>query len=304
MSDTLVKQIQELKKQRNAAILVHSYQPPEVQDIADVLGDSLDLSRRAAESSADVIVFCGVHFMAETASILCPDKKILLPDPDAGCPMADMVSAAQVRELKRRHPGVPVVAYVNTTAEVKTEIDVCCTSANAMEVVSRIPGDTVIFVPDKNLGQHVARQTGKKLIYVEGYCHVHARILAEHIEQARREHPAAEVIAHPECSPEVLARADRVLSTSGMCAHAQTGAAREFIVATETGLLHRLRRENPGKQFYPATELAVCANMKKTSLRKVLEALRTLQPEVRVSDDVRRKARRAIDGMLDARRGA
>jgi len=298
MTEQLVRRIQELKKKRNAAILVHSYQPPEVQDIADILGDSLELSRQAAQSSADVIVFCGVHFMAETASILCPRKTILLPDITAGCPMADMVSVEKLRELKARHPGAIVVAYVNTTADVKTETDICCTSANAVQIVNGVAAKEIIFVPDRNLGQYVARCTGKKLTYVEGYCPVHARILAEHIEQARREHPGADVIAHPECSPEVIDRADRVLSTSGMCAYAKTAAARDIIVATETGILYRLRKENPGKRFYPATELAVCSNMKKNSLRKVLDALELMQHEVRVSDEVRAKARKAIDGMI------
>lgn len=302
MADTLIQRIQELKKRRNAVILVHNYQPDEVQEIADFLGDSLDLSRKAAETGAEVIVFCGVHFMAETAKILSPHKTVLLPEIAAGCPMADMIDAAQLRDLKRRHPGVPVVAYVNTTAEVKAETDVCCTSANAVKVVGEIGSDSVIFVPDRNLGRFVGEKTGKKIILGGGYCPVHERMLEAHVRKAKELHPDAEVIAHPECTAGVVALADKVLSTSGMCRYARTAKGKKFIVATETGILYRLRKENPDKEFHPASDAAVCSNMKKNSLEKVLWALEEMRYEVQVPDEIRRKARSAIDKMLDFNR--
>jgi len=299
MSVTIQERIHELKKKRNAVILAHSYQPAEVQDIADFVGDSLDLSRKAAESAAKVIVFCGVHFMAETASILCPDKTILLPAADAGCPMADMITVEQLRALKKQHPGAVTVAYVNTSAAVKTETDVCCTSANAEKIVGSLAADTIIFVPDKNLGQYVAKRTGKRMIFWEGYCPIHARILPEQVVAARRSHPGAEVLVHPECSPAVTGTADQVLSTTGMCRYAKTSAAKELIIGTETGILHRLQKENPGKRFYPLTDVAHCVNMKKNSLEKVRLALEEMRHEVRVDEETRVKAKKAIDRMVE-----
>ncbi|MHB9154225.1 MAG: quinolinate synthase NadA [Endomicrobiales bacterium] len=298
MADTLAQRIQELKKRRNAVILAHNYQPGEVQDIADFLGDSLDLSRKAAETSAEVIVFCGVHFMAETAALLSPEKTVLLPDITAGCPMADMLDGETLRALKRRHPGVPVVAYVNTTAEVKAETDVCCTSANAVKVVGALPQDRVIFVPDRNLGRYVAAKTGKEVILAAGFCPTHERILAAHVENARKDHPGAEVIVHPECTPDVVAAADRALSTSGMCRYARESQGKQFIVGTETGIIHRLRKENPDKEFYAASAVAVCPNMKKNTLEKVLWALEDMKHRVTVPEDIRARARTAIDAML------
>ncbi len=260
------ERIADLKVRRNAVILAHNYQLPQVQDIADFRGDSLGLSRKAAGVGADVIVFCGVRFMAETASILSPDKTVLMPDERAGCPMADMIDVAQLAELKRRHPEAVVVCYVNSTAEVKAASDLCCTSANACEVVSSVePGREIIFVPDKYLGAYVAAQIGRDLILWDGYCASHVAIRPEHIEKARTECPQAAVMVHPECTPDVTRMADAVLSTSGMLRFARESRARDIIVGTEVGLLYRLRRENPDKRFLPAFEGAVCRTMKLTT---------------------------------------
>lgn len=299
MSDDIVNRINELKKRRKAVILAHNYQPKEVQDIADFTGDSLDLSRKAAETKADVIVFCGVHFMAETAAMISPEKTVLLPDGAAGCPMADMIDAEGVRQLKKAHPGLPVVCYVNTTAAVKAESDVCCTSSNAVRVVSTLKEASAIFVPDRNLGSYTAAKTGKKLILAEGYCIVHERITKEDVLKAKKAHPGAEVLAHPECRAEVRELADKLLSTSGMCEYAKTSSSKEFIIVTETGILFRLEKENPEKKFYPASERAVCVNMKKTSLEKVLWALEDMKTIVKVDKDTAVRAKRCIDKMLE-----
>lgn len=299
--ESMVKRIEELKARRRAVILAHNYQLPEVQDIADFLGDSLGLSRKAAQADAQVIVFCGVHFMAETASILCPDKTVLMPDPRSDCPMARMITAGELRALKLRHPGGVVVCYVNSTAEVKAESDLCCTSANAVEVVGAIePGKPVIFVPDKYLGAYAAARAGRELILWEGYCPIHACILPEDVERARAEHPGAVVMVHPECLPEVSARADVVESTSGMCRFARQTDARQIVVGTEVGLLYRLRKENPEKVFYPLSEAAICPNMKRNTLEKVLWSLEEMRHEVRVPEEVRGRARRAIEAMVAA----
>jgi quinolinate synthase len=299
MHKDLIKKIEQLKKGRNAVILVHNYQLPEVQDIADFRGDSLELSRAAAKSDAKIIVFCGVYFMAETASILCPDKTILIPDPLAGCPMANMITAEDVKQLKKRHPKAVVVGYVNTPAEVKAELDICCTSTNAVDIVSKLKTEEVIFVPDKYLADYVSKKTGKRLISWEGYCPTHVKILPEDIIKQVRQHPGAEVMVHPECRPEVIEVADEVLSTGRMCSHVKKSPHKEFIIGTEVGIVYRLQKDNPGKKFYPATEHAVCPNMKRTTLEKVLWSLEELKTEVRVSDEVRRKARRAIDRMVE-----
>ncbi|MFH1622327.1 MAG: quinolinate synthase NadA [Candidatus Omnitrophota bacterium] len=296
----LVDKIQELKKKRNAIILVHNYQLPEVQDIADFRGDSLELSRIAAKSEAEVIVFCGVHFMAETASILCPDKKVLMPDVKSGCPMANMITAEDLRELKSRHPKAVTVGYVNTSAEVKAELDICCTSTNAVEVVNKLrDSEEIIFVPDKYLADYVSKKTGRFLISWDGYCPTHVKILPEDIIKSVRKHPEAKVIVHPECIPEVIALADEALSTGKMCKYAKSSQDKEFIIGTEIGIIYRLSQDNPDKKFYPATELAVCLNMKKTTQEKVLWALEELKEEVRISDDIRKRARKAIDKMLE-----
>lgn len=298
----LVKKIMKLKKERKAVILVHNYQLPEIQEIADFVGDSLDLSQKSAGTDAEAIIFCGVHFMAETASILSPDKRVLMPDIDAGCPMANMVDAKGLRALKKDVPGAVVVAYVNTTAEVKAESDICCTSANAVKVVNSIsPDKKIIFLPDKYLGQYVESQTGRKMILWNGYCPVHAKILAEDIIRKKKEYPKAEAMVHPECTPEAINSADRVLSTSGMCRYAKESGLKEFIVGTETGLLYRLKKENPGKEFYPVSDLAVCPNMKLTNLEKVLWVLENfgnMKNEVKVSGEIRAKAVKAVNRML------
>jgi quinolinate synthase len=299
MNDDIVKRIQALKNKRNAVILAHNYQPPEVQDIADFTGDSLDLSRKASETRADVIIFCGVHFMAETAAMISPGKKVILPEMTAGCPMADMIDAQKVKQLKQKYPGTPVVCYVNTSAAVKAESDVCCTSSNAVKVVNSLKENSAIFVPDRNLGAYTAAKTGKKLILSDGYCIVHERITADDVLKAKKEHPAAEVLVHPECRPEVTALADKVLSTSGMCEYAKRSKCREMLIGTETAIIHRLKKENPDKSFYPVSDRAVCVNMKKNSLEKVLWALEDLKNIIKVDEEVSYRAKKAIDRMLD-----
>ena len=299
----IIEKITKLKKERNAVILVHNYQRPEVQDVADYLGDSLGLSQQAAKTDAKVIVFCGVHFMAETAAILCPDKTVIMPEVNAGCPMADMITVEKLRALKAQHPGVPVVCYVNTTAEIKAESDICCTSANAAKVVQSLPEKEIIFVPDKYLGMYTqSKVSDKKFIYYEGFCPTHMRILPKHIEEARAKYPGAIVIVHPECRPDVIAVADQVLSTGGMVKFVKESSAKEFIIGTETGIIYRLQKENPGKKFYAATDLAVCPNMKLTTLEKVLWALEDLKTVITVPEDIRLKAKRAIDRMLEVGR--
>ena len=296
--EILVENIKRLKEEKKAVIIAHNYQPDEVQEIADFVGDSLELSRKAAEIEAEIIVFCGVHFMAETAKILGPEKKVIIPDLRARCPMADMVSGDDLRQMKKEYPGRSVVAYVNTTAEVKAETDVCCTSSNAVRVVSSLPDEEIIFVPDRNLADYVSRQTGKKLQVWDGYCPIHEDIRAKHIAKAKKLHPKAEVWAHPECRPEVLKLVDRILSTGQMVREALNSAAGEIIVATEVGILHRLRKENPGKNFYPARKRAVCRNMKRTNLKKVYEALLRERPEVIVDEGTALRARESINRMV------
>lgn len=296
----IVQKIQELKKKRKAVILAHNYQIGEIQDIADFLGDSLGLSRIASQTDARIIIFCGVHFMAETASILCPDKKVLMPDITAGCPMVDMITPEGLIALKRKYPQAVVVGYVNTSAAVKAELDLCCTSANAIKVVQSLKdAQEIIFVPDKYLANYVSTKTDKKIIPWNGYCPTHVKILPEDIRKAKRTHPKAEVIAHPECIPEVITLADKALSTEGMCKYAKESSASEIIVGTEIGLLYRLHKENPAKKFYPASEQAICPNMKLTTLEKVLWSLEDMQHEVKVPEEVRVKAKRAVDRMLE-----
>lgn len=296
----LEKKINALKKKRDAIILAHNYQLPEVQDVADFCGDSLELSRSASKTNAKVIVFCGVYFMAETASILCPDKLVIMPDVNAGCPMANMITPQDVRKLKAEHPEAAVVGYVNTSAEVKAELDYCCTSTNAVTVINALKGQKeIIFVPDKYLADYVSKQTGRKLISWGGYCPTHVKILPEEIKREKKFHPQAKVIAHPECLPAVRALADAVLSTSKMVKFAKETPAKEVIVATEVGLIYRLKKDNPGKEFYPASERAVCPNMKRTTQEKILWALEELKEEVRVPDNIRIRAKKAIDRMLE-----
>ncbi len=296
----LSEKIAKLKKERNAVILVHNYQLPEVQDIADFRGDSLELSRMAAKTEAKVIVFCGVHFMAETASILSPHKKVIVPDIQAGCPMANMITPADVIKLRDKHPKAAVVGYVNTSALVKAELDYCCTSTNAVAVVNALKDrEEIIFVPDKYLADYVTRQTGRKLISWKGFCPTHIKILPEDIKREKKFHPLAKVVVHPECMASVAELADAVLSTSKMGHYVKESDAKEFIIGTETGIIYRLKNDNPGKEFYPAAERAVCPNMKRTTQEKVLWALEELREEVYVPDDVRKRARKAIDRMLE-----
>jgi quinolinate synthase len=321
----LREEILRLKDEKRAIILSHNYQRDEVQDLADFVGDSLELSRTASTIECDVIVFCGVNFMAESASILSPDKTVLLPEMDANCPMADMIrvsSARNVRktfpgyevqpafvfphnftlgDMKARYPGVPVVAYVNTTAEVKAASDICCTSANVIKVVESLPGDMVICVPDRNLSLWAQKNTKKKVIAWDGFCHVHDRVTKEDVLKARAEHPGALLMAHPECRPEVLEHADHVTSTSGMLRFAAASEAKEFIVGTEVGLMHRLKKENPGKVFHPLRKDMICPNMKKTTLNSVLGALKEMKNVIKVPEEVRVPARRALDRMLELR---
>jgi quinolinate synthase len=304
------KQVLELKKNRNAVILAHNYQVPEVQDVADFIGDSLALSRNAATTKADLIVFCGVHFMAETASIICPDKKVLIPDLDAGCSLASAINAKELLAWKEEHPDAVVVSYVNTTAEVKALSDYCCTSANAVKVVSSIPADRkVLFLPDMFLGAYVAEVTKRKNMYVwPGECHVHAGIKAEDINKMLATFKNADFLVHPECSCTSstmyhmakgdLAKTGYVLSTEGMMRHARSSEAKQFVVATETGILYRMQKENPGKEFVPVKEDAVCKYMKKISLEKVYNSLAYDIHEVRVPKNVADRARLAIDRML------
>jgi quinolinate synthase len=295
----LVQRIRELKAEKNAVILVHNYQRQELYDIADYLGDSLGLSQEAARTDAEVILFCGVHFMAETACILSPEKLVLMPDLHAGCPMADMITAGQLRELKSEHPGAVVVCYVNTSAEVKAESDFCCTSANAARVIASIGrSKEIIFVPDRHLGEYASSQSNRKVILWEGFCPTHAAILPAHILEAKKRYPDAAVMVHPECTKEVTRLADAVLSTGGMVRYPKTSPATRFIVGTETGMLNRLKREYPDREFYPATELAICRDMKVNSLEKVLRSLEEMQYEVRVPEEIRLKAKRSIDRML------
>ncbi|MBI4284188.1 MAG: quinolinate synthase NadA [Chloroflexi bacterium] len=295
----LIGKIIELKKRRNAVILSHNYQLGEIQDIADFVGDSLELSQKAARTDADVIVFCGVHFMAETASIICPDKVVLLPDMHAGCPMADMVTAERLRQKKKEHPKATVVCYINSTAAVKAESDVCCTSANGVRVVESLDAEEILFVPDQYLGSYIASQTRKKIILWPGFCPTHLRIRPEHIINLRREYPQAKVVVHPECHPEVTALADDVLSTGGIIRFARETEAKEIVVGTEIGILYRLRKENPGKKFIPATEQAVCPRMKLITLERVLWSLEEMTPEVKVPEKIRLKAKKAVDRMLE-----
>jgi len=294
----IVEKILALKKERNAVILAHNYQLGEVQDIADFVGDSLELSQDAAETGAGVIVFCGVRFMAETASILCPEKVVLLPDVNAGCLLADMITAEQLRAKKKEHLQAVVVCYVNSPAEVKAESDICCTSANAVRVVESLDAREILFVPDQYLGHYVSTKTGKKMILWPGFCPTHARIRPEKIRELKREYPQAKVVVHPECTPEVIALADEVLSTGGMCRYAQRDDVREMIVGTELGIIHRLKKENPGKRFIPVSEQAICPDMKLITLEKVLWSLEDMSPEVKVPREIRLKAKAAVDKML------
>ena len=294
----LLDEISRLKSVRDAIILAHNYQPPEIQDIADLVGDSLELSRAAATMTGEVIVFCGVDFMAETAAILSPKKTVILAAVDACCPMADMITADELKLVKSRNPDAAVCCYVNTSADVKAESDICCTSSNAVKVVNSLGEDTVIFVPDRNLASYAARFTDKKILPWDGFCIVHDQITPEHVREAKRLHPGAEVLVHPECRPEVVDIADHVASTAGIIARVGASPAQEFIIGTEVGILHRLKKQFPEKRCYPLSASAVCRNMKKTDLKMVRNALIKLHPRITVPEEVASRARTAIERML------
>lgn len=299
MNKTLIQEIEDLKKKHNAVILAHNYQPDEVQQLADFSGDSFALSMQASKTQADVIVFCGVHFMAETAAILSPEKTVLIPDPASGCPMADMITAAQLNALKAQHPGAVVITYVNSSAAVKAETDICCTSSNAMKVAETVEKDKeIIFVPDKYLGTYISGRLGREFILWDGFCPTHIQITKQDILLQKERHPDAEVLVHPECTPEVTGVADAVRSTEGICRYAENSDARKFIIGTEIGILYRLRKENPGKLFFPASEKAVCPNMKRTTIEKILSCLDGLKNPVRVPDDIANRARASLTRML------
>ncbi len=296
------EKIRELLKKKNGILLAHNYQPPEIQDIADLCGDSLELSRKAARTDAEVVVFCGVHFMAETASILCPEKTVLLPSADAGCPMADMVTPEalkkRVEELSSGRKTVPVVTYVNSSAAVKALTTICCTSANVVKVVRSMEEDEMLMVPDRNLARYAATKTDKKIHLWDGYCPYHDRLSVQDVEIARKEHPDAVFMAHPECRLDVLEMADVVASTSGMLKYAAESESKEYIVGTEVGILHPLCKQNPGKTFYPASNEMFCRDMKKISLEDIARSLETMAPTVKVPEEIRIPALGAVEKMV------
>ena len=292
----LIQKINELKKQKDAIILVHNYQRKEIYEVADFLGDSLDLAKKAAKTDAKIIVFCGVDFMAETAKILSPKSKVLLPAKEASCPMAKMITVEKLRELKRKHPYAAVVSYVNTNADIKAESDACCTSMNVIEIVEKLPQNKIIFVPDQHLGRWVQEHTKKEIILCEGYCFVHAKILLDQLKDAKKMHPDANIIAHPEAPIEVLRLADHVTGTGGMITYSKNSQKKEFIIATEEGMINRLIKEVPEKGFYAVG--GVCFNMKKTTLEKVYESLEKEQYEIKVDEEIAKKAKKALDKMI------
>jgi len=294
--------IRSLLKEKNAILLAHNYQAPEIQDVADLCGDSLELSMKAAETDADIIVFCGVHFMAETASILSPQKTVLLPRLDAGCPMADMIDEETLQAKLATLPDIPVVTYVNSTAAVKAISTICCTSANVIKIINSLDADEILMTPDKNLAQYAASQTDKKIHVWEGYCPTHDKLRAADTQKAKQKHPEAVFIAHPECRPEVLKLADVVASTSGMIRYAKESDKQAFIIGTETGLLYGLKKANPEKEFFPASEKMVCPNMKKNRLEDVVKSLETMEGEVKVPEEIRMPALKAVQRMLDLSR--
>ncbi len=302
--DKLIEKIKALKKKRNAVILSHVYQRDEVQDIADFIGDSLGLSRKAVSTDAKVILFCGVRFMAETAAILNPDKIVLLPDKNAGCALADMATLIELRAKKKEYPDAAVVSYVNSSALIKAESDICCTSANAVDVVNSLKEKQILFLPDKNLGKFVSSKTDKRVILWDGFCYVHHHNIGQDdLRRAKTEHPNAKVMVHPECPPEVTSLADYIGSTSQMARYASKNSYKEFIVGTEKGMLHNLRIHNPDKKFYPASEEAICRDMKLITLEKVASALENMEYRVEVPGKVAIRAKKALDRMLEVKIG-
>lgn len=293
------KKIKNLLKKRKAIMLAHNYQPPEIQDLADLCGDSLELSIKAAQTDAEVIVFCGVHFMAETASILSPDKTVLLPRKDAGCPMADMITPEALQAMLNMLPPLPVVTYVNSSASVKALSTICCTSSNAIKVANSLDAAEVLMTPDRNLAKYVASHTSKKIHFGDGYCPIHEILTPEDVKKAKQVHPDAVFVAHPECRPEVLSLADNVLSTSGMIRYARKSKSNAFIVGTEVGLLYPLKKANPDKDFYPASMAMECPDMKKITLPDVARSLEFMEGQVKVPENIQRPALIAVQRMLD-----
>ena len=297
--EQIILKIKQLAQERDALLIAHNYERDEIQELADITGDSLALSIEAEKTEKQVIVFCGVHFMAESAAILAPDKTVLLPRADAGCPMADMVTAEGLRELKQQHPDATVVTYVNSSAAVKAESDICCTSSNAVSVARSVESKKLLLVPDRNLGRYIAQHVPEKeCIFWEGYCPTHDRLTTAEIRQAKSDHPDALFMAHPECRPEILELADHICSTSGMYEFAARSSAKKFIVGTENGILWRLRRENPNKEFIMPSKELICPNMKLTRLEDVLRSLETMEPRITVDETTRVKAKQALDRML------
>lgn len=297
-ANQLKERIAKLKEELRAVIVAHNYQRPEVQDIADFIGDSLELSRQCAEVDAETIVFCGVRFMAETAAIINPDRTVLLSEGSAGCPLADMINIDELRGWRQRYPGASVVCYINSSAESKAESDVCCTSANSDKVVNSVTNDDIIFIPDQNLGAYTATKTKKRLILYPGFCYVHHRLKPEQVKLAKQLHPEAQVLVHPECQLEVIALAEAALSTSQMLRYVKASTHQSFIIGTEEGLLHRLRLENPDKSFYLISNSQICTDMKKTTLETVVRTMELRQNIVTVPEEVRLKAKQAVDQML------
>ncbi|NOV02384.1 quinolinate synthase NadA [Paenibacillus planticolens] len=297
----LKERLLQLKKERNAIILAHYYQRDEVQEVADFRGDSFLLAQKAAQTDADVIVFCGVHFMGESAKILAPNKTVIIPDERAGCPMADMVNVEGLRALKRQHPKAKVVAYINTSADVKSETDICCTSANAINVINSVDSDEIIWVPDKNLGDYVSKFTSKKVIIWEGYCNTHDMLTVKDVEEMKAQYPNAQFVVHPECRPEVVKLGDFVGSTTAIIKYCKESDCKEFIVGTEDGTGYQLRLDSPDKQFHFATKYLVCPNMKVNNLKKIVKCLETMQPEIYVPEDVADKARLSLERMLQVK---
>lgn len=295
----LIEEIKKLKKKKNAIILAHNYQRAEVQDIADFVGDSLELSTKARDVSADVIVFCGVHFMAETAKILSPQKTVILPRMDAGCPMADMVTVEGLQKLKDEHPNYKVVTYVNSSASVKAISDACCTSSNAINIVKNIDSDKIIFVPDRNLAHYVARFVKKTILPWQGFCPTHEKLKVKDILEKKQAHPNAKVLVHPECNPQVVDIADKALSTSGIIRYCHEDNSKEFIIGTEMGILHRLQKENPQKHFYIASDKLVCPNMKLTTLEDIYEGLLKCENIIEVEQNIIEKANKALKKMYE-----
>ncbi|MFS1510829.1 quinolinate synthase NadA [Chengkuizengella sp. SCS-71B] len=297
----LKERLLELKQEKNAIILAHYYQRDEIQEVADFRGDSFLLAQKAAETDADVIVFCGVHFMGESAKILAPDKTVIIPDERAGCPMADMVNVEGLRELKRKHPNATVVTYINSSAEIKAETDICCTSANAVKVIQSLDSDEIIWVPDKNLGHYVSQFTDKKMILWEGYCNTHDMLTVRDVEEMKAKYPNAEFVVHPECRPEVVEIADFVGSTTGILKYCKESDSQEFIVGTEDGTGYQLRKDSPNKKFHFATKFLVCPNMKVNNLKKLVRSLEDMKPQIYVPPHIAEKAKLSLERMLEVK---